>query len=69
MGPWVAELDQCWRVIPAGEQITVRLNAVSFIDDRGKTLLKAIRESGADLIAEGCMTKAIVEAISAKTKK
>jgi predicted thioesterase len=69
MGPWVGELEHCWRAIPAGEQITVRLNAVSFIDDRGKTLLQAMGESGVDLVAEGCMTKAIVEAISAKTKK
>jgi hypothetical protein len=68
MGPWVAELEQCWRAIAAGESIIVRLNAVSFIDDRGKMLLSAIRNSGAELIAEGCMTRAIVEAISAKQK-
>ena len=68
MGPWVAELEQCWRAIAAGESIIVRLNAVSFIDDRGKMLLAEIRDSGAELIAEGCMTRAIVEAISANQK-
>ena len=68
MGPWVAELEQCWRTIAAGESIIVRLNAVSFIDDRGKMLLAAIRDSGAELIAEGCMTRAIVEAISANKR-
>jgi len=38
--------------------------AVTFIDDKGKTLLAEMHQQGAELVAEGCMNKAIVEEIT-----
>ena len=37
--------------------------AVSFIDERGKALLAEMHRGGAELVAEGCMNRAIVEEI------
>ena len=64
-GPWVQELRLCWQsTMGAGRRINVMLKQVTFIDDSGKQLLKEMHRGGAVLTAEGCMTKAIVEAIS-----
>ena len=63
-GPWVGELEKCWEQSGVREQpITVALKSVSFIDGAGRDLLKKMCGSGADLVADGCMTKAIVAAI------
>jgi anti-anti-sigma regulatory factor len=63
-GPWVQELERCWReTVKTNRRIKVRLNAVTFIDDAGKRLLAEIHRQGAELAAEGCMTKAITEEI------
>jgi hypothetical protein len=62
-GPWVGELERCWREIAADQAVTVSLQAVTFIDDNGKVLLTAMYRSGAELLGKGCMTKAIVEQI------
>src|SRR2546425_12274775 len=62
-GPWVAELEQCWRAAmntTGGRPLRVHLRAVSFIDAAGKSLLAEMHRQGAELVAEGCMTKAIV---------
>jgi hypothetical protein len=37
--------------------------AVTFIDDKGKALLAEMHQHGAELVADGCMNKGIVEAI------
>jgi hypothetical protein len=39
------------------------LCAVTFIDDKGRDLLIEMNRHGAELVAEGCMNKAIVEEI------
>jgi len=66
-GPWVAELERCWRMTttPAGSSLRVHLRAVSFIDAAGKELLARMHRAGAELAAVGCMTKAIVAEITA----
>jgi hypothetical protein len=66
-GPWVAELEQCWKREEArtgGKPCSVRLRAVSFIDDAGKQLLSRMHESGAILEGNGCMVRAIVAGIT-----
>jgi hypothetical protein len=63
VGPWVKELEAVWQEIEPGKSATVSLEAVTFIDDQGKDLLARMQESGAELVAEGCMTKAIVNEI------
>ena len=68
-GPWVAELEQCWRAAmntTGGRSLKVHLRAVSFIDAAGKSLLAEMHRHGAELVAEGCMTKAIVAQIVAE---
>jgi len=63
-GPWVQELRDCWpRARSAERQINVVLKQVTFIDGAGRQLLAEMHRQGAVLAAEGCMTKAIVEAI------
>ena len=63
-GPWVEELRDCWQRARIDErQISVVLKQVTFIDGAGRQLLAEMHRQGAVLAAEGCMTKAIVEAI------
>lgn len=62
-GPWVEELDRCWREISASRRVQLVLEAVTFIDSGGKKLLARMYQDGAELVATGCMTKAIVEEV------
>lgn len=64
-GPWVEELKDCWERARKGErEVSVSLKAVTFIDGPGKTLLMLMHRHGVKLTGDGCMTKAIVEAIT-----
>ena len=66
-GPWVQELEDCWQeVINSERSVVVRLCAVTFIDDKGRDLLVEMHRHGVELVAEGCMNKAIVDEIRAK---
>jgi outer membrane protein TolC len=69
-GPWVTELERCWRTTatPGVSSIRVHLRAVSFIDAAGKELLAKMYRDGAELAAVGCMTKAIVAEITARQR-
>jgi anti-anti-sigma regulatory factor len=63
-GPWVQELERCWReAVKADPRVKVRLKAVTFIDAAGKRLLAEMHRQGTELAAAGCMTKAITEEI------
>ena len=62
-GDWVKELELCWREIPAGSFVTVSLKSVSYIDEDGRKLLSRLYGGGAELKAEGCMTKGVVQEI------
>ena len=67
-GPWVMELEQCWRAVmakAAGGLIKVHLRAVSYVNAAGKELLAEMYRQGAELVAAGCMTRAIVAEITA----
>lgn len=64
-GPWVQELEGCWkRVVSADQPVRVMLKAVTFIDAAGRGLLAEMYRQGAELAGEGCMTKAIIEEIT-----
>lgn len=65
-GPWVAELDSCWRAMPgrAGSRLQVDLTGVTFIDAEGKALLSRMWQGGAILHAAGCLTRGIVAEIT-----
>ncbi len=63
-GPWIRELEGCWqRAVIADQPVRVVLKAVTFIDEAGRGLLAEMHRQGAELVAEGCMTKAIVQEI------
>jgi len=65
-GPWVNELELCWRSAAGTQQIypvRVDLSSVTFIDEEGKELLRKMYQEGAKLVAMGCLNKCIVEGI------
>ena len=63
-GPWVKELEECWRKAEVSDRpVRILLCAVSFVDDEGKRLLAEMHRQGAELVAEGCMNQVIVEKI------
>jgi hypothetical protein len=63
---WVPELENCWRAAqtdhPAG-RILVDLQHVTFIDDRGRSLLERMHHAGATLAGSGLLTRAIIDKI------
>lgn len=65
-GPWVKELETCWRQIIASPQghTVVDLTGVTFVDADGKALLTSMCQQGAELRAAGCLTNCIVEEIT-----
>lgn len=64
-GPWVKELESCWRSAGAEQTRPVRvdLTAVSFIDEAGETLLRTMHEERVDLRARGCFTTCLIQSI------
>ena len=63
-GPWVELLKECWRKTAGGNgPVRVLLCDVTFVDEQGKSLLADMYRHGAELEADRCMTKAIVEQI------
>jgi anti-anti-sigma regulatory factor len=66
-GPWVGEVAKVWeKVLPdvGGRPIMVDLHAVSFVDERGKGVLIAMRQGGAELVATGPLMTALLEEIT-----
>jgi anti-anti-sigma regulatory factor len=72
VGPWVKELELCWRSTADTQQsypVRVDLSAVTFIDADGKALLGQMYRKGAKLVASGCLNKCIVEGIMRSEEK
>ena len=71
-GPWVKELERCWRSAADTQQsypVRVDLSAVTFIDGDGKALLGQMYKEGAELVASGCLNKCIVEEVMQSTER
>ena len=65
-GACVDELDKCWQEAPAKwPTLLIDLSSVSFIDDRGKQLLKKMYYHGAKLISCSLMSKCLIAEICA----
>lgn len=65
-GPCVGELEKCWRRAVAGESplpSLVDLTDVSFIDANAKQLLAQMRDHGIKLVANGLMSKFLIDEI------
>jgi anti-anti-sigma regulatory factor len=65
-GPWVEELNACWRQVAANtpSRRVIDLTGVTFVDAAGKALLTKLWQQGAELRAVGCLTRCIVEEIT-----
>lgn len=65
-GPWVEELQACWRELSAKQRsrAMIDLIGVTFIDAGGKALLAKLWQEGAALRAAGCLTRCVVEEIT-----
>jgi len=66
-GPWVRELDTCWRdalATLAGRRIHVDLTAVCHVDATGRELMAAMHHAGARFVTGGCVMPEIVREIS-----
>ena len=65
-GPWVTELDECWRGTFASESqpnIEVDLTGLISIDPAGKACLAELHRRGAAFVVADCETKSIVDEI------
>lgn len=69
MGAWVHELAHCWEGTQpqhAGRSVRIDLTGLTFVDDAGKTLLASLHAQGAELLAAGCLMKAVVAEMTRK---
>ena len=67
-GPWVIELERCWRSTSSrmkGKSFTVDLDGVSFVDDQGKALLTEMDSAGVELVANVWMMRSTIQQIGA----
>ena len=65
-GPSVAELENCWAIVLArleNRGMVVNLDAVTFVDVRGKALLAEIYSAGARLKGKGAQSRYLVDEI------
>ena len=61
---WAEVLEKSWLEAQAsrnGEPMHIDLSGVTWIDDKGRELLKRMIEDGAELRATGIMTWAVIE--------
>jgi anti-anti-sigma regulatory factor len=66
IGPWVEEVEQCWRKVfltLGPRTVLVDLSAVDFVDPAGRVLLARMHSAGFRLEANGPMTRFLVEQI------
>ena len=64
-GACVDELDKCWQDAPdKWSSLQIDLTSVSFIDDRGKQLLKRMHDNGATLISSSIMSRCLIEELT-----
>jgi hypothetical protein len=63
-GDWVEVLEKSWleaQTSHNGEPMRIDLSGVSWIDDKGRELLKRILQDGAQLRATGIMTRSVIK--------
>jgi hypothetical protein len=66
-GPWVHEAEECWRRTRSAPRKAVRrfdLSGVTLLDPLGKAFLAEAHANGVELVARGCMMRAIVAEIT-----
>jgi hypothetical protein len=63
-GDWVEVLEKSWlegQTSHNGEPMRIDLSGVTWIDDKGRELLKRILQDGAELRATGIMTRSVIK--------
>jgi hypothetical protein len=63
VGPWVQEAKDCWRRAlphPAEQAICFDLAGLTSIDAAGRAFLSAMHSEGAELVACGCLMRAVI---------
>lgn len=71
-GPWVDELERCWRLsmdIYKEKKLVVDLSNVTFADASGKKLLCRMSREGGRLIGSGLMPKSLIDEICAERSR
>ena len=71
VGPWAAELRTCWKKTHrahVGRTCVVDLSDVTFIDNGGERLLRAMSKKGAQFLADGIYIKHVLEQLKSKGK-
>lgn len=66
-GDWVEVLEKSWLDAQAsrnGEPMRIDLSGVTWIDDKGRELLKRILQDGAELRATGIMTMSVIKELN-----
>jgi anti-anti-sigma regulatory factor len=64
VGPWVSELRTTWKRAHKNQDnrtCIIDLNDVTFIDESGERLLRAMSKKGAQLIAKGLYVRHVLE--------
>jgi hypothetical protein len=70
VGPWVGELDACWRDAVrklGGRQMQIDLTAVCHVDTNGRELMTRMYRRGASFTAAGCVMPELLREIGAAT--
>jgi hypothetical protein len=68
-GDWVEVLEKSWleaQTSRNGEPMRIDLSGATWIDDKGRELLRRMLQDGAELRATGVMTRAVIEEITAR---
>jgi ABC-type transporter Mla MlaB component len=63
VGPWVPELEQCWRGVTGTARpapVVVDLNGVSWVDSKGRALLREMHRTGARLEGRGLLAQFLI---------
>ena len=63
-GPWVDELNQAWSAaagISSKKPLQVELAEVRFVDERGRDLLRQMRQAGAVLVGASFYLRHVLE--------
>ena len=65
-GPWVRELDTCWRAAfgTRGRVMRIDLTGVCHVDAGGRELMAAMHRAGVRFITSGCVMPEVVREIS-----
>lgn len=65
-GAWVQELERCCQDALARAEnraLVIELDAVTFVDEEGRSLLREMHEAGATLVGRGAQCRHLVEQI------